>query len=89
MIAECRALGQGLILAEQSASKIDPNVLINTSTKIVHTVLYGEDKEYLSSALSLSEAERDYLAYLPVGEALAFTPASYQPIHVRIPEFRS
>jgi hypothetical protein len=87
MIAECRALGQGLIIGEQSASKIDPNVLINTSTKIIHTVLYGKDKEFLSSALSLSPAEQDYLAYLPVGEALAFTSDVYQPLYLRIPEF--
>jgi hypothetical protein len=87
MIAECRALGQGLIIGEQSASKIDPNVLINTSTKIIHTVLYGKDKEFLSSALSLSPAEQDYLAYLPVGEALAFTSDAYQPLYIRIQEF--
>jgi hypothetical protein len=87
MIAECRALGQGIILGEQSASKIDPSVLINTSTKIVHTVLFGRDKDYLGSALSLSDAERDYLSYLPVGEALAFSPASYQPLAVRMPRF--
>jgi hypothetical protein len=87
MIAECRALGQGLIIGEQSASKIDPNVLINTSTKIIHTVLYGKDKEFLSSALALSPAEQDYLAYLRVGEALAFTADTYQPLYLRIPEF--
>ncbi len=87
MIAECRALGQGIIVGEQSASKIDPNVLINTSTKIVHQVLYGRDKEFLSSALSLSPSEQDYLAYLRVGEALAFTTDTYQPLYLRIPEF--
>lgn len=87
MIAECRALGQGIIVGEQSASKIDPNVLINTSTKIVHQVLYGRDKEFLSSALSLSPSEQDYLAYLRVGEALTFTTDTYQPLYLRIPEF--
>jgi hypothetical protein len=88
MIAECRGLGQGLLIAEQSASKIDPNVLINTSTKIVHAVLYGQDKESLSAALSLSPSEQDFLSYLPPGDALAFTPAAYQPLHVRVFEFK-
>ncbi|GAA2897532.1 hypothetical protein GCM10010472_65010 [Pseudonocardia halophobica] len=85
MIAECRALGQGLILAEQSAGNISPQVLINTSTKIVHSVFFGRDKEFLRSALSLSNEEEDFLAYLEVGEALAFTGRAYQPILVKVP----
>jgi hypothetical protein len=89
MIAECRALGQGIMIGEQSASKIDPDVLINTSTKIVHTVLFGRDKQFLSEGLSLSPAEEDYLAYLQVGEALVFTPDAYQPLYARIPEFKT
>jgi len=89
MIAECRSLGQGIIIGEQSASKIDPNVLINTSTKIVHTVLYGRDKEFLRSALSLSQEEEDYLAYLKRGEALVFTPNTYQPLCVNVPMFEN
>lgn len=86
MIAECRALGQGLILAEQSAGNISSQVLINTSTKLVHSVFFGRDKEFLKSALSLSGEEEDFLAYLEVGEALAFTGRTYQPLLVRVPK---
>lgn len=86
MIAECRALGQGLVFAEQSASNINANVLINTSTKIVHSVLFGKDKDFLRSALSLSSEETDYMSFLSLGQALAFTPRTYQPILIDVPE---
>jgi DNA helicase HerA-like ATPase len=85
MIAECRALGQGLIVAEQSTARIDPNVLVNTSTKLVHCTLYGRDKDMLGSALSLSEDERNYLSYLRPGEALACLPEVYSPVALRVP----
>jgi DNA helicase HerA-like ATPase len=85
MIAECRALGQGLIFAEQSASTIASSVLINSSTKIVHGVTYGRDKEFLKSALGLSDQETDYLSFIERGEALAISPLTYQPVLVRVP----
>jgi DNA helicase HerA-like ATPase len=80
MIAECRALNLSLIVGEQSASQIDPNVLINTATKIVHGVLYGKDKEFLSAALSLSPQEQDTLAFLKQDESLTFLTNAYQPL---------
>jgi DNA helicase HerA-like ATPase len=86
MLAECRSLGQGILVSEQSASAVHPNVLINTSTKIVHAVLYGADKQSLAEGLALAEPERDYLAYLPVGQALALTTATYQPVQITVPQ---
>ena len=84
MLAEIRSLGEGIIVAEQSPSKIIPDVLINTSTKIVHRTLYGTDKEFLGSALSLTQRESGYLSYLATGEAIVFVADSYQPLYVKV-----
>jgi DNA helicase HerA-like ATPase len=86
MLAECRALGQGVVVAEQSASKIDAAALINTGTKIIHGVVYGKDKEFLGSALSLSSREQDYISYLQRGEALAVLPGIRQPLFLTVTE---
>lgn len=86
MLAEIRAYGEGIIIADQSPSKIIPDVLINTSTKIVHRILYGADKECLASALSLTPRESDYLSYLATGEAIAFLADAYQPLYITIPK---
>lgn len=85
MLAEIRALGEGICVADQSPSKVIPDLLINTSTKIVHSILYGVDKECLGSAMSLSERESDYLSYLNPGEAIAFVTDAYQPIYLKVP----
>jgi hypothetical protein len=81
MIAECRSLGQGIVIAEQSAVRLNPAVIVNSGTKVVHRVLYGQDKQALGDALSLSTKQRDFLSYLSgLGEALVFTDRSYQPV---------
>ena len=77
MIAECRALGLGLIVGEQSASQIDPNVMVNTSTKIICS----------ERSPLFSPQEQETLAFLTRGEALTFLPDAYQPIILNIPKW--
>jgi hypothetical protein len=84
MMAECRGLGQGVIVAEQSASKINPDALINSATKVIHTILHGRDKEYLGSSLSLASVEQDYLSFLDVGDCVALVPDTYQPLFIHV-----
>jgi Helicase HerA, central domain len=86
MLSEIRAFGEGVIVVDQSPSKILPDVLINSSTKIIHRVLYGVDKEFLGQAMSLTQRETDHLSYLATGDAIAFTTDVYQPIYITVPE---
>lgn len=87
MIAECGALGQALIIAEQSASKIHRDVLVNTATKIIHKVGVGDDKDCLARALSLSDSEKDYMSYLHRGEGIIMVPDGYRPEFALVPRF--
>jgi DNA helicase HerA-like ATPase len=89
MVAEIREWGEGLIIAEQSASRIHTNVLINAATKIVHATSYGEDKDSLCAALALSDREADHLSFLRVGEGLAQIPQTYQPVFLHVPDWRT
>lgn len=88
MLAEIRAYGEGVIVVDQSPSKIISDVLINSSTKIIHRTLYGGDKECLSAALGLTQRERDYLSYLATGEAIAFLADTYQPIYLTVCRYK-
>jgi hypothetical protein len=86
MLAEIRAYGEGIIVVDQSPSKIISDVLINSSTLIIHRCGYGGDKDCLSAALSLTEREKDYLSYLPTGDAIAYLADTYQPIYLTVPK---
>lgn len=84
MLAEIRAFGEGLIIIDQSPSKIMPDVLINCSTKIIHRTQYGKDKDALASALSLAPREVDHLSFLATGEAIIYIADASQPAYVQI-----
>lgn len=45
MLAEMRAYGEGLIIAEQIPSKLTPDVIKNTAVKIVHRLPAEDDRD--------------------------------------------
>ena len=53
MLAEIRAYGEGIIIVDQSPSRISPEVIKNTAVKIIHRVDYGKDIDLLRDALLL------------------------------------
>ena len=69
MLAEIRAYGEGIMIVDQSPSRISPEIIKNTAVKIVHRVDYGEDLEILRAALLLKEHDRTP-ARLGAGQAL-------------------
>ena len=64
LIAEMRAYGQGFLIADQSASALDPSVQRNTNTKIVFCAPYEADREILAGTLSLDAEQKKALARL-------------------------
>ena len=86
MLAEIRAFGEGIIVVDQSPSKILSDALINCNTKIIHQIGYGEDKKTLAQALSLSKEQQNFLSSLQIGKAITIHPEITQPIYVSIPK---
>ncbi len=67
MLAEVRAMGQGVILADQSADKMPQDVLRNTATKIVHACSDAADRETLADNMMLGDAQLAMLTNLSRG----------------------
>lgn len=55
VLAEIRAKGVGMVIVDQSPSKLVRSVLANTATKIAHRITLTEDLDDMYSALGLSE----------------------------------
>lgn len=51
MIAEMRSYGQGVIVAEQIPTKLAPDVIKNSSTKIVHRIVSFDDQKAISNTI--------------------------------------
>ncbi|MFL6113151.1 MAG: ATP-binding protein, partial [Catenulispora sp.] len=69
MLAEVRAYGEGLIVAEQIPSKIVSDVIKNTAIKIVHRLPAADDREAVGATMNLSEQQSAYVVSLTPGKA--------------------
>jgi hypothetical protein len=89
MISEMRSLGEGIIVAEQIPSKIAPDVIKNTNTKLVQRLVGRDDQSLLAGSLSMSEDDALYLSRLTTGHALCHKEGMEQPVEIKIlPDFR-
>ena len=70
ILAEIRAYGQGLAIIDQVPSKLVPDALKNTSLKIVHRLVFADDRDAMASALALTEDQPQIIARLKVGQAI-------------------
>lgn len=84
VIAEMRALGQGVIVVEQIPSKIASDVIKNTNTKIVHRLVARDDQLLLAGTLGLKDDDSLYLTRLKTGFALCHKEGMNKPAEVQI-----
>ena len=83
IMAEIRAFGEGMIIVDQSPSKVAEDVIKNSSTKIIHRVDNENDIKLLQSALLIPE-DQTSLPSLGQGEALIRTDGMRRPCKVKI-----
>ena len=83
MMAEIRAFGEGMLIVDQSPTKIAEDVIKNSATKMVHRIDNGNDIKVLQSALLLPE---DILSFasLRQGEALVRMDGMEKPCKVKM-----
>ncbi|NEW78001.1 MAG: ATP-binding protein [Gelidibacter sp.] len=83
VIAEMRSLGQGVIIAEQIPSKLAPEVIKNSNTKIAHRIAASDDQALLAGSLSITNQEAIYLNRLKTGHALCHKEGMEKPVEVK------
>ena len=84
IIAEMRSLGQGVIVAEQIPTKIAPDVIKNTNTKIVHRLVSFDDQVAMGAGLGLNDEDSRYLNQLTTGFALAHKEGMSKPVEINV-----
>lgn len=83
IMAEIRAFGEGMLIVDQSPTKIAEDVIKNSGTKIIHRIDHGEDIKMLQSAMLMPENIVGFSA-LSQGEALVRSDAMLRPCKVKI-----
>ncbi|MFD2794572.1 ATP-binding protein [Promicromonospora vindobonensis] len=85
LLAEIRAYGEGIIVAEQIPAKIVPDVIKNTALKILHRLPAADDRETVGATMNLDDAQSRHVVALHPGRAVIFTDGMDRPIRLTIP----
>ena len=72
MIAEIRAYGTSIIIADQSPTKVSREVVANTDIKIAFRLVQSLEKELIADSTNMDEQNKQNLSKLRPGEAYLF-----------------
>ena len=84
MIAEMRSYGQGVIVAEQIPTKLAPDVIKNSSTKIVQRIVSVDDQQAIANTVGISDKDAIQLGFLESGYAYCHKEGMVLPAPVHI-----
>lgn len=84
MLAEMRSYGQGVIVAEQIPNKLAPDVIKNSSNKIIHRIIAKDDQEVIANTIGIQSKDALSLGNSKVGYALCHKEGMVQPVIVKI-----
>jgi uncharacterized protein len=85
MLAEIRAYGEGIVIAEQIPAKLVPDAVKNTALKVMHRLPARDDRDVVGATMNLDDAQsRQVVSMLP-GEAAVFADGMDRPVRVRVP----
>lgn len=87
MLAEVRALGEGIVIADQLPTVMAPEVLKNTGLKIGHRITAQDDRGLLGSTMSASADQLEEQGTFLTGEALIFYEGLLKPFKMRMHEW--
>lgn len=86
MLAEVRALREGIIIADQLPTAMAPEVIKNTNIKLIHRLTSIDDRQLIGSTMSASGIQLEHVAVYRPGEALMSYEGLQRPFELRIQE---
>ncbi|MFC7590333.1 hypothetical protein ACFQYP_46535 [Nonomuraea antimicrobica] len=85
LLAEIRAYGEGIVVAEQIPTKLVSDVVKNTALKVVHRLPAEDDRKLVGAAMNLSDEQSRHVVSLEPGSAAVFADGMDRPLRVRVP----
>lgn len=85
LLAEIRAYGEGLVIAEQIPAKIASDVIKNTALKIIHRLPAADDRDTVGATMNLDPAQSRHVVALPPGRAAVHVDGADRPLLLQVP----
>lgn len=84
LLAEVRAYGEGIVVAEQIPAKIMSDVVKNSAVKVVHRLPSEDDRQFVGATMNLTdEQSTSVVGFLP-GQAAAHVDGMDGPVMVQV-----
>ena len=87
MLAEVRALKEGIVIADQLPTVMAQEVLKNTGLKIGLRITSADDRALLGSTMAASGMQLEEMSTFEIGQALIFYEKLRRPFTMRIKEW--
>jgi len=84
MLSEIRAYGEGLFLVDQVPTRLIPDAIKNTNTKITHRLVAEDDCRAISESMGISDNQKPIIPKLLVGQCLISTALSTEKHWVKV-----
>lgn len=84
LLAEVRAYGEGIVVAEQIPAKIIPDVVKNSALKVMHRLPAADDRAFVGSTMNLDEDQSAMVVALPPGRAAVHADGMDRPVLVDV-----
>lgn len=84
MLAEVRALREGIIIADQLPTAMAPEVIKNTNVKLVHRLTSTDDRELVGSTMSASPLQMENMTTYTMGQSLITYEKLLRPFEMRV-----
>lgn len=84
LLAEIRAYGMSIVIADQSPNSLAPSVMRNTNLKIAHRLLATDERHAMGGAMALSDKESEFFATIPNHFAAVFAKGDDRPLMVHV-----
>lgn len=88
-IAEMRALGEGIVIADQLPTAIAPEAIKNTSIKVMHRLVSADDRSELGQAMIFDSGQVEQAATLSPGRAFVHMEGWARSRLVAEPDFKA
>ena len=88
MLAEVRALREGIIIADQLPTAMAPEVIKNTNIKLVHRLTSQDDRELIGSSMSASPLQMENMLTYSKGQSLFIYEDMLRPLEMRVCEVK-
>ena len=84
LLAEIRAYGEGLVIAEQIPARLAEDVIKNTAVKITHRLPAADDRDAVGATMNATPPQSRFLVTLAPGQAAVFSDGMDFPVLVKM-----